>query len=171
MKNWLLWLIVGLISILGGVLALTNPLKASLTAEQFAAWAFLLAGVLQMFSAWKAAGWGAKIWAAVVGAAGLFVGISLLSHPLSGLLSLTLLVAILFFVTGLAKIMVSFSLRSTPTFLPVLISGIISVILAVMIFSNFPASAITILGVLLAIELISNGISLVALALHRKSVA
>ena len=50
-----------------------------------------------------------------------------------------------------------------------ILSGAISVLLGCMILSNFPMSAAVVLGVYLAIELISNGISLIILSLARKS--
>ena len=168
MKNWFLWLIVGIISILGGFLALANPLAASITAETLAGWTFVIVGFAQLYAVWAAQGFGAKMWAGITGIAVLFLGFNLLAHPLAGVVALTWVVAVLFLVAGVAKILTSFSLRGTGFFLPVLISGILSVVLAIMILGNFPSSAVSILGVLLAIELISNGIALISLALKRK---
>ena len=171
MKNWLLWLSVGIISIIGGVMALLNPLAATIAAERIAGWTFLIVGVLQMITAWRAKGFGATLWAGWVGLASLLVGISLLHNPLAGVVSLTMIVAILFLVSGAAKLITSFSLRGTVFFLPMLLPGIISIALALLILSNFPASAVSILGILLAVELISNGVALVALSLSRKTTA
>jgi uncharacterized membrane protein HdeD (DUF308 family) len=169
MKNWLLWMVIGIISVVGGILALVNPLAASITAARLAGWIFLLVGGAQIFAVVNAQGFGAKIWATLIGVAGVLVGVLLLSNPLAGVISLTVLVAILFLCIGIAKTVMSFSFRGTTYFLPILISGILSVLLAVMIFSNFPMSAVTVLGVLLAIELISNGITLIALSMRQKS--
>lgn len=168
MKNWVLWLVVGIVSILGGLFALFNPVQATVAAEQIAGWMFLFVGVMQIFSALRENGFGAKIWALIVGAAGVFVGISLLANPLAGVLSLTVLVAILFLGLGIAKTFMAMPMRGTTFFWPVLISGLLSIVFALMIFGNFPSSAVVILGILLAIELISNGVALVALALMRK---
>jgi hypothetical protein len=56
--------------------------------------------------------------------------------------------------------------RGTGYFWIVLLSGIISVVLGVMVLSNFPYSAAVVLGTLLAIELISSGVANIALALR-----
>lgn len=165
MNNWFFWLIIGLISIVGGFLALFNPLAASIAVEQLAGWFFLIVGILQIISAFRQAGWGAAIWAGLIGLLGAFVGISLLQNPLSGVISLTMLVGILFAVVGIAKIIMAMRIRATRFFGLILISGIISLVLAIMIFANFPVSAVTVLGILLAVELISNGVSLVALSM------
>ena len=168
MKNWLLWLIVGIISIIGGFMALANPLAASITAERLAAWTFIIVGCLQVFSAFRTEGFGAKLWAALGGAAGLFVGISLFNNPMAGVITLTMIVGLLFFIAGITKILMSFALRGSPFFMPVMVSGALSLLLGFMILSNFPGSAAVSLGLLLAVELISNGVALIALSLQRK---
>lgn len=165
MQNWILWVIVGILSVVAGIFALANPMAATLTAEQLAGWMFLFIGILQVISAFRAEGFGAKIWAALLGAVGVVLGVMLLGNPLQGVVALTVVVATLFLGLGIAKILASYSLRNTPFFWAVLISGALSVVLAIMIFGNFPASVVATLGILLAIELLSNGIATIALAL------
>ena len=99
--------------------------------------------------------------AAIGGVLGIFIGIELLQNPLQGILTLTMVIAILFMATGIVRVIVAFGLRRTVAFVPILISGLISIALAIMIFTSYPQSATYILGVLLAVELISNGISLI----------
>ena len=159
-----LWIILGVISILAGVLALANPMAATLAAEQIAGWGFLIVGVLQIFLAFRAEGWGARIWAILVAIAFILLGIALLGNPLEGIVTLTVLAGILFMATGIFRVIMSISLRDTGAFWLVLLSGLLAILLAVMIFGNFPASVVTLLGVLLAIELISNGVSMIALS-------
>lgn len=159
--NRTLWLVVGIISILGGIFALFNPLSATFAAEQLAGWFFLFIGVLQFFVLFRAPTTIGKVFAAVGGVIGLLLGFELLQEPLQGILTLTMVVAILFMATGIVRTLVAFGLRGTAAFVPVLISGLISIALALMIFSGYPQSATYILGVLLAVELISNGFSLI----------
>ena len=165
--NRSLWMVVGIISIIGGIFALFNPLSASLAAEQLAGWIFLLVGIMQFVAMFRAPTTSGKIYAAIGGVIGVLVGIELLQEPLKGMLALTMVIAILFMATGIVKVMTAFALRGTVAFLPILLSGAISIILAVMIFANYPQSAASILGILLAVELISNGISLVMFSRYR----
>jgi len=155
-----LWLVVGIISILGGIFALFNPLSASFAAEQLAGFIFLLVGVLQFIALFRAHSTGGKLLAAIGGVLGILIGIELLQNPLQGILTLTMVIAILFMATGIVRVVVAFGLRGSAAFIPVLLSGLISIALAVLIFSGYPQSSTYILGVLLAVELISNGISL-----------
>ncbi|NHF72995.1 HdeD family acid-resistance protein [Paracoccus xiamenensis] len=160
----ILWIIIGIISIIAGILALANPIAATLAAEQIAGWGFLIVGVLEIFLAFRAEGWGARIWAILAAIAFVLLGIALLGNPLEGIVTLTVLAGILFMSTGIFRVIMAFQLRGTGAFWLVLLSGLLAIVLAVMIFANFPASVVTLLGVLLAIELISNGVSMIALA-------
>ena len=156
-----LWLVVGIISILGGIFAFFNPLSASFAAEQLAGFVFLLVGILQFIALFRAHSTTGKVLAAIGGVFGILIGIELLTNPLQGILTLTMVIAILFMATGVVRVVVALGLRKTVAFIPLLISGIISIALAIMIFTSYPQSATYILGVLLAVELVSNGISLI----------
>ena len=163
MSSRILWIIMGVISIIAGIFALANPLAATLTAEQLAGWAFLIVGILDLIAAFRDTS-NNKIWAILLGIAFILLGISLLANPLAGVISLTLAVGALLLVAGIFKVIWSFQLRGTGAFWLVLLSGLLSLLLAFMIFGNFPASAMSILGILLAIELISSGASMIALS-------
>lgn len=166
MKSWVLWLVIGAVLLVGGLVAIFNPFAATLTAQQIAAWLFLFGGIAQVVATIRSSDWGARIINLVLAVAYLWLGISLLGHPLAGILTLTVLVAIMFLVNGILKVLLSFTLRGTPNFWAVLLSGAISIALAIMVFANFPQSAAVLLGVLLAVELISTGAMMIAYALH-----
>jgi uncharacterized membrane protein HdeD (DUF308 family) len=65
---------------------------------------------------------------------------------------------------GLLKAYLAFRFKGTSYFWGILLSAALSILLAILIFSNYPESAMTILGILLAVELISIGINLLALS-------
>ena len=125
------WLVVGIISILGGIFAFFNPLSASFAAEQLAGFVFLLVGILQFIALFRAYTTTGKVLAAIGGVLGIFIGIELLQNPLQGILTLTMVIAILFMATGIVRVMVAFGLRRTVAFAPILISGLISIALAI----------------------------------------
>jgi uncharacterized membrane protein HdeD (DUF308 family) len=66
------------------------------------------------------------------------------------------------------KLVLAFAARQSPYFWAMLLSGAVSVVLGGMILSRFPETALTIPGILMAVDLISTGVALVALALHLK---
>lgn len=83
---------------------------------------------IALFRAYTTTG---KVLAAIGGVLGIFIGIELLQNPLQGILTLTMVIAILFMATGIVRVMVAFGLRRTVAFVPILISGLISIALAI----------------------------------------
>lgn len=161
-------MIAGILSLIGGGFALANPLAATLTAELFAGWTFMLVGVLILVSAFNDQDWGARIAAIVLGAFVLIFGIYLVSNPLAGMITLTIMAGVMLLIVGICRIMLAFATDIAQIRWVMILSGALSIILGVMIFSNFPQSAAVVLGVFLAVELISNGVSLIVLSLARK---
>lgn len=164
-RSWIWMAVFAVISLIGGVLALLNPFAATLAATLMAGWAFAILGGLQIVQSFQVQGWGGFVWALLFGILTLVVGISLVFNPLAGMVSLTLLVAVLFLAVGVVKIMYSVSLRPVTGWVWVLVSGIVSVVLGIMILADFPWSATAVLGILLGVELISNGVLFLFVAL------
>lgn len=166
LRNAWVWMaVLAIISLVGGVLALLNPFAATLAAAMLAGWTFALLGAVQIVQSFQVQGWGGFIWALLFGLLTLVVGGSLIFNPLAGIVSLTLLVAVLFIAVGIVKVMYSFSLRPVAGWQWVLVSGIVSVLLGVLIIADFPWSAAAVLGILLGVELLSNGIFFLFVAL------
>ena len=163
-SSWIWLAILGAISLIGGILALLNPFAATFAAVLLAGWTFILYGALQIIQSFSVRGWGGFLWSLLLGVLTAVVGVSLLANPLGGAISLTILVAVLFLVLGAVKVIYGISLRPVAGWGFAVLSGIISILLAILIFSDFPAAAATILGILLAIELLSNGVFLLFVA-------
>lgn len=164
MTRRIIWILLGALAIAAGAVALANPMAATLTAERIAGWTFLFLGLMQIFAVFQQTGWRGRIWAIIAGIAFTLLGISLLAQPMQGILSLTLTVGVLFLTAGVMKAVMAFSMGRGRSFWMVMLSGALSLVLGVMILANYPQSAATILGLLLGIELISNGVSMIALS-------
>jgi len=168
MNNWFLWLVVGILSLVAGVVALANPFAATLSAELLAGYMFTAIGILTLISAFQDQGWGARIWAILLGVVITVFGFNLITHPLEGILQLTIIAATLMLIIGVFRIIMAFTPMAAGARGILIVAGLLSVALSVMIFTNFPQSGAIVLGVFLAIELISNGISLIFVALDRR---
>lgn len=163
MKTSTILMLLGAFFVLGGILALANPFAASLAVATLVGMVFLLGGALQLWFAFRDAAQPHRLWNGFVGLMGVVAGVFLLADPLGGVLSLTLLLAILFLLTGAARIVGAFSLRGSPLFWLLLLSGAASLLLGLLILIWFPAAASSLLGLLLGFELIAEGAALVAL--------
>jgi membrane protein HdeD len=169
MPNWILLAVLGIVSIIAGILALLNPFPASLAAVKLAAWAFLIIGAVQIFEAFSAKSWGGKLWTLLLGVVAVLIGVDLLGEPLAGLIKLTFVLGIMFIASGIFKFIAGFRVHRNDFKALVLVSGLASLAIGLIILSNFPASAATSLGILLGIELVSDGVSALALALSRRA--
>ncbi|MCX7888523.1 MAG: DUF308 domain-containing protein [Rhodobacteraceae bacterium] len=159
-----LLIIVGALSVLAGLYAIFNPMPATLAAVLIAGWAFLVLGVLQIVAVFRIEGWGGRIWALILGLIMVLVGVRIIGDPVMGALTLTWVLAILFLVSGIAKVILGLTYKGVEYRGLIVLSGIVSVVLAIMVFSNFPYSAAVILGILLGVELLSNGVAALAMS-------
>lgn len=168
MQNWFLWLLVGIASVIGGVVAFAHPFVATLAAEHLAGWLFMAIGILTLFSAFQDKGWGARIWAMLLGLLLTIFGFNLVMNPLEGAVRLTFIVATMLAIIGVFRLIIALTPMAAGSRVILGLSGLVSIVLSVMIFTNFPWSSLGMLGIFLAVELISNGVSLIFVALDRR---
>lgn len=161
MKNSTALLAAGALCLVGGILALTYPFTASLSVEMFLGWMFLITGVLGLAGALRMNA--NRLWPLLMSAAMIFLGVFMLTDPLAGLLALTALVAIAILSSGITRLFMARAVKGTPAYWGTVLSGAVSIVLAIMIFAGFPASAATLLGIFLGIELILVGLPLIFL--------
>ena len=171
MKNRSLLIILGIVTVIAGFFAILNPLAGSIAVTLLTGWSFLLIGVLQIIAVFRETDWGARIWSLLLAVLAILAGISLLGNPLAGVISLTYLLAILFIVSGVFKIIASFGMQPGNWKWLVLLSGVLSLGLGILIFANFSEAALTTLGLLLGIQLISDGASMLGLAFAARQIA
>jgi uncharacterized membrane protein HdeD (DUF308 family) len=164
-KRHSLWYLVqsGLM-IIAGILALAYPAVSSVAVVFFLGWLLIFAGILQGISLI-----GTRhvphFWLQLISVV-LFVivGVIFLRHPGESLLTLTLLLIVLFMVEGISKVIFALTIRPLPNWGWVLASGIIAILLAFFLWASIPVTAVWLIGVLLGIELISEGVALGYLA-------
>lgn len=171
MKNWFLWLVAGVLACVGGILALLNPLSAAVAATTLAGWALILMGGIQAYSAWKSEGFRPRLGAGLAAIVAFFMGVLLLLGPFGEGRFLQIALALLLIVSGVAKIWSARQIRGDRLFPAVLAAGAVSLLLGLAVLSGFPGVLATNLGVLLGLELLANGVTLVVLALSRRKTA
>ena len=164
-KRHSLWYLVqsGLM-ILAGILALIYPALSSVAVVFFLGWLLIFGGILQGISL-VGARHVPHFWLQLVSVV-LFVivGVLFLRNPGESLLTLTLLLIVLFMVEGISKVIFALTIRPLPNWGWVLASGIIAILLAFYLWASIPVTAVWLIGVLLGIELICEGVALGYLA-------
>src|ERR1700726_4320376 len=164
----ILW---GVALIILGMLAVGSPFLAAVAVNAFIAWLLVLAGVVHLTVAFHTREAGSLIWRVLVGLAYLFFGVYLIMHPALGVASLTLLLALLFLVEGILNIVLFFNLRSLRGSSWILTDGIITLILGLMIYTQWPSSSAWAIGTLVGVSLIISGVTRVMLSLAVRKVA
>jgi len=160
------WSIVwGVLLIIFGMLAIGSPFLAAIAVTGFIAWLIVLAGVVHVVLAFHTHGAGSLIWKLLVGVAYLCFGGYLIIHPVLGVASLTLLLASLFLIEGILNIVLFFKMRSVGGSSWVLVDGIITLLLGLMIYMQWPSSSAWAIGTLVGISMIISGATRVMLSL------
>jgi uncharacterized membrane protein HdeD (DUF308 family) len=154
---------LGIILVVLGVLAVGAPLYAGVVV-MFVVGIFLLAGgIVQMVFAFKAPSIGRGILRFLLGGLMILGGLSLEAHPLLGLATMTLMLAMYFVAEGIVRIMLSFDLRPEAGWVWVLTGGIVSVILGLLLWRQWPLSGTWAVGVLVGVNLMISGWQLIML--------
>jgi uncharacterized membrane protein HdeD (DUF308 family) len=142
-----------------GFLAILMPFATGIGVSIFVGWIMVFSGFAYLAYAFAAQGAGSFIWRMLVGIAYVVGGGYLAFHPGIALESLTLLVAAVFFVEGVTEIVVFFQFRSLPGSGWILFDGIVTLILAYLIWRPWPSSSAWAIGTLLGVNLIVSGVT------------
>ena len=171
-KHWVLFLIQGVIMVILGILAVGEPMVATLAVTLFAGWLFLISGIVGLAGIFTARHVPGFWWALITAILAILVGIYLIWRPLSGVLSLTLAVGAFFGAQGIVQIITAIGHHKVlSSWVWMLITGIANVILALIIWAGFPGTADWVLGLLFGINLLLWGFSLIMTAIACRAVA
>lgn len=169
--HWVLYLVEGIIFVLLGAAAIVIPPVASLAVTLFLGWLFLIMGVVGLVTAFSTRHDPGFWWALLSALLAIGAGVLLLGWPVRGLFSLTLVLIVYFIVDGISRIMFSLEHRRelSGRWGWMLVSGLVDLILAAIIFAGLPGTAAWALGLLVGINMIFAGSALVAMALHARN--
>ena len=170
-EHWKMFLVEGIILTVLGILAIIVPQVATLAVTIFLGWLFLISGVVGLITTFWMRNVPGFWWALISGVVGIAAGIVLLLWPISGTVSLTLLLIAFFLVEGIVTLMYAFEHRAqlSDRWGWMLVSGIIDLILAAIILVGLPGTAEWALGLLVGINMLFGGTSMIAMAMAARS--
>ena len=172
-EHWVLYLVEGVVLLVLGATAIVIPPLATLAATIVFGWLFLVSGVVGLFtSIWMRAAPGFW-WSLISAVLGIIVGFWLLAQPVSGAVSLTIVLVAFFIIEGIASIMFALDHKRelSGQWGWMLVSGIVDLLLGAMIFGGLPSTAAWAIGLLVGINMVFGGSALIAMALHARKAA
>ncbi|MGA8285340.1 MAG: DUF308 domain-containing protein [Candidatus Sulfotelmatobacter sp.] len=161
---------LSVLMIIAGVLAIVIPPAAGIAVLLVVAWLLMLSGAVHLLFAWHTRTAGGLIWELLLGILYIFVGVYALLHPVAGLASLTLFLAAYLFLEGVLELILSFRLRPLPGSNWLLFDGIITLILATLIWRSWPSSTEWVIGTLVGISMLFGGAARLSLSLAARRV-
>jgi uncharacterized membrane protein HdeD (DUF308 family) len=163
-SNVPIWLSILLIGI--GIAAIAVPLVSTIVAETWIAFILISAGAAKIAYAFRTREQSGFIWKLVISVLYVLTGLMLIVNPLSGVVTLTLLLGSFLLTEGVFEIILAFRVRPDRNWLSVLLNGIVTLVLGGIVVFQWPGDAPWLLGTAVGASVISTGVSRLILSLN-----
>lgn len=160
---------VSLLMILAGILAIGLPLAAGIAVNIVVAWLLVFAGAAHLVFAWELRRIGGAIWQLLLGVLYIGVGVYVLAHPVAGLATLTLFLAVYLFLEGVLELILAFQVPTRQARGWLALDGVVTLILGFMIWRTWPASTEWAIGTLVGVSMIFSGTTRLMLSMAARS--
>jgi len=164
-KNWGWLLALGILFVLLGTIGLGMAVTLTIASLLVFGVLLLAGGIVQLVEAFKNKGWRSTLGHVLIAILYIIAGITVLDDPVLASKILTLLLAGVILGIGIVRIAVALQHRGTAGWMWTLLGGIASIVLGVLIYLRWPVSALWLIGMFVAIDLIISGWTYILLAL------
>jgi len=149
---------IAVLMIVLGILAIAWPYMAAIAVTRLVGWLLIFGGITHIVGAFQTRGAGAVLWEILVGLVYLVGGGYILFHPLLGVATLTLFLAAVFLAEGVFDIISFFGIRGQKGAGWMLFDGLITILLAGLIWAHWPSSSVWAIGTIVGISLLISGV-------------
>jgi uncharacterized membrane protein HdeD (DUF308 family) len=165
-EHWKAFLFEGILLVILGLAAMIVPPLASLAVTIFLGWLFLISGIAGLAMTFWARQMPGFWWSLISAALAIAAGFILLTRPVQGTLTLTIVVGAYFLAEGVATIMYALEHRRelSQRWSWLLVGGLMDIIIAGIIIAGLPGSALWAIGLLVGINLLFGGATLIGVA-------
>lgn len=170
-EHWKAFLFEGILLVILGLAAIVVPPLASLAVTIFLGWLFLVGGIVGLAATFWARQMPGFWWSLLSAVLALVAAFVLLAQPAQGVLTLTIVVGAYLLAEGAVTIMYALEHRRelSQRWGWMLTAGLMDIIIAGVIIAGLPGSAAWAIGLLLGLNLIFGGASLIGMALAAHS--
>ncbi len=170
-SKWGWFVALGLVLISAGVFALGDVVTFTLVSVIFIGAMLLVGGIFQIIHAFMTKQWSGFLLNLFVGLLYIIGGFLIMQEPVHGSIVITLLLLAAILVGGITRIMIALRHRELDGWWLMLLGGVISVILAIMLYESLPWSGLWVLGTLIAVELMIHGFTWLRVGLSLRQLA
>lgn len=161
---------VSVLMIVLGIMAIALPFVAGLAVSAIVGWMLVFGGVTHLAAAFHVRGARAVLWEILVGLAYLVGGGYMVFHPLIGVATLTLFLAGVFLAEGVFEIVAFFGIRGQKNSGWMLFDGLVTILLAGLIWFHWPSSSVWAIGTIVGISLLMSGVKWLMISLASRNV-
>lgn len=154
-RGWSIFL--GILLVVAGMFSIAAPFFAGIAASVFFGWLILFGGIAHLVYAWSERGAGAVLWQVLIGLVYLVAGFYMLLRPVAGVVALTLVLGVYIFLEGVFELALFALVRRRPRSVWFLVDGLVSLLLAGLIFFHWPSSSVWAVGTLVGVSLLFSG--------------
>lgn len=156
---------ISVLVIMAGVLAIIMPPVSGIVAAILVGWLLMFCGIAHLVYAWDTRHSGGHLWGTLLGIVYIIAGGYILVHPAAGLASLTLMLAAYLLAEAILEFILAYQLRLVHGSGWLVFDGVVTLVLAMMIFWTWPASTEWVIGTLVGISLIFSGMTRLAISM------
>ena len=168
--HWRLFLAEGIVLLILGLLAIVVPQIATIAVAVFIGWILLVSGAVGLFATFRMRTAPGFWWSLISAILGIVAGILLFRSPVSGALSLTVILTAFLIIEGIVSILFALEHKRelSGRWGAMLFSGLVDLFLAAIIIDGLPGTAAWAIGLLIGVNLVFGGVALIAMALHAR---
>ena len=168
--NWGWLMFMGIALTILGIVALYMVGTLTIVSVWWFGILVIAGGVLTLIDAFRAEGWKAKLWEILIALVYIVAGIIIMMNPAASAVWFTMFIAAFLLISGIFRIIIGFQIKGeVKGWGWTVFGGIASIVLAFMIFAQWPVSGLWVIGLFIAIEMIMQGTSMISIALAAKA--
>ena len=171
--HWRLFLAEGVVLLILGLLAIVVPQIATIAIAVFVGWILFVSGAVGLLATFRMRTAPGFWWSLISAILGIVAGVLLFRSPVSGALSLTVILTVFLAIEGIVSILFALEHKRelSGRWGAMLFSGLVDLVLAGIIVKGLPGTAAWAIGLLIGVNLVFGGSALIAMALHARDSA
>jgi len=164
-------MVFGIALVILGFLSILAPMVAGGMVSVLVGVFMIAAGIARLMWAFQAGSFGKGALTFLLGGLLIVTGLALIFRPMIGMASMALMLAIFFLADGIFELIAAFKVKPEKGWGWMLFGGIVSIVLAGLIFYEWPFSGVWAVGILVGVKLLFAGFAMIALGSMGRGVA